>query len=120
VILTLTRHERPIYFYGLLSATLVLASAAVGVPVLVEYLGSGMVPRFPSLIVAAFLLMIACLYSMVGLIIDAMRKSRHEASRLSYMRHPAVRGTYVSDPLPDRESLAHVEASPITPLAQAG
>jgi glycosyltransferase involved in cell wall biosynthesis len=120
VILTLTRHERPIYFYGLLSGLLVLASTALGAPVLVEYLGTGQVPRFPSLIVSAFLLMIACLYSMVGLIIDGQRKSRHEVSRLSYMRHPAVRGTYVSDPLPDRESLAHVDASPVSPLAQAG
>src|SRR4051795_2616686 len=69
VILTLTRHERPIYFYGLVSGLLVLASGALGVPVLAQYLDTGQVPPFPSLIVAAFLLMIACLYSMVGLII---------------------------------------------------
>ena len=115
MILTLTRHERPIYFYGLLSALLMLAAGALGVPVIAEYLSTGQVPRFPSLIVSAFLVMIACLYSMVGLVIDGQRKSRHEVSRLSYMRHPAVRGTYVSDPLPDRESLAHA-----APLAQAG
>jgi len=120
VILTLTRHERPIYFYGLLSGILMLAAGALGVPVIAEYLSTGQVPRFPSLIVSAFLVMIACLYSMVGLIIDGQRKSRHEVSRLSYMRHPAVRGTYVSDPMPDRESLAHVDASPVAPLAQAG
>src|SRR3954451_8177450 len=120
VILTLTRHERPIYFYGLVSGLLVLASGVLGVPVLAQYLDTGQVPRFPSLIVAAFLLMIACLYSMVGLVMDGMRKSRHEVSRLSYMRHPAVRGTYVSDPLPDRESLAHVDPSPASPLAPAG
>jgi hypothetical protein len=85
-----------------------------------EYLDTGQVPRFPTLFASAFLLMIACLYSMVGLIIDGQRKSRHEVSRLSYMRHPAVRGTYVSDPLPDRESLAHADASSMSPLAQAG
>ena len=37
---------------------------------------------------------------MAGLVIDGIRKSRHEASRLSYMRHPAIRGTYVRDPAP--------------------
>jgi glycosyltransferase involved in cell wall biosynthesis len=120
VIVTLTRHERPIYFYGLLSGFLVLASGLLGVPVMTEYLDTGQVPRFPTLFASAFLLMIACLYSMVGLIIDGQRKSRHEVSRLSYMRHPAVRGTYVSDPLPDRESLAHADASSMSPLAQAG
>jgi glycosyltransferase involved in cell wall biosynthesis len=121
VILTLTRHERPIYFYGLLSAMFLLASALLGGPVLVQYVETGMVPRFPSLIVSAFLLMIACLYSMVGLIIDGMRKSRHEVSRLSYMRHPAVRGTYVTDPALRADLTARTpEATPIGSLAQAG
>src|SRR3954447_10275995 len=58
VILTLTRHERPIYFYGLLSALFMVAGTLLGAPVLTQYLDTGQVPRFPSLIVAAFLLMI--------------------------------------------------------------
>ncbi len=103
VILTLTRHERPIYFYGLLSGLFMLAASLLGLPVVAEYLHTGQVPRFPSLIVSAFLLMIGCMYFMVGLVMDGMRKSRHEVSRLSYMRHPAVRGTYVSDPAPELE-----------------
>ena len=44
---------------------------------------------FPSLFVASFLLVISCLGLMAGLVLDGIRKSRHEASRLSYMRHPA-------------------------------
>ena len=59
---------------------------------MVEYVQTGMVPRMPSLIVAAFLVMIACLLLLGGLVIDGTRKSRHELSRLAYMRHPAVRG----------------------------
>ena len=31
----------------------------------------------------------SCLGLMAGLVLDGIRKSRHEASRLSYMRHPA-------------------------------
>jgi glycosyltransferase involved in cell wall biosynthesis len=100
VILSLTRHERPIYFFGLASAVLTVLSVLLAIPVLVQYLHTGMVPRLPTLFVASFLLVISCLCLMVGLMLDGLRKSRHEASRLSYMRHPSIRGTYVEDPGP--------------------
>ncbi|HEY0952372.1 glycosyltransferase family 2 protein [Nocardioides sp.] len=98
VILTLTRHERPIYFFGLLASLLALVSGVLAYPVAADYLHTGMVPRMPTLFVASFLVVIACMCLTMGLILDGIRKSRHEASRLSYMRHPAVRGTYVRDP----------------------
>jgi glycosyltransferase involved in cell wall biosynthesis len=98
VILTLTRHERPIYFFGLVSALLAAVSLVMTYPVITQYLDTGQVPRLPTLFVASFFLMISCLCGMVGLVLDGIRKSRHEISRLSYMRHPAVRGTYVRDP----------------------
>jgi glycosyltransferase involved in cell wall biosynthesis len=98
VIMTLTRHERPIYFFGLLASLLTLVSIALATPVLVEYVETGMVPRIPTLIVASFLVMIASLLLLAGIVVDGTRKARHESSRLAYMRHPAVRGTYVTDP----------------------
>ncbi len=98
VIMTLTRHERPIYFYGSVSAALAVLAALVVSPVLVQYLQTGMVPRLPTLFVASFVLVISSLCFMVGLVIDGTRKSRHEVSRLAYMRHPALRNTYVTDP----------------------
>ncbi|GAW49884.1 MULTISPECIES: glycosyltransferase family 2 protein [unclassified Nocardioides] len=100
VILTLTRHERPIYFFGLVAALLSLAAAVLGLPVGVQYLQTGLVPRLPTLFVASFLVVISSMCVMAGLVLDGMRKSRHEVSRLSYMRHPAVRGMYVEDPAP--------------------
>jgi len=98
VIMTLTRHERPIYFFGLLASLLTLVSIAMATPVLVEYVETGLVPRIPTLIVASFLVMIASLLLLAGIVVDGTRKARHESSRLAYMRHPAVRGTYVTDP----------------------
>lgn len=98
VISTLTRHERPIYFFGLIALLVLFVAAGLGTPVLVQYLQTGMVPRMPTLIVAGFLVLIACLLFLAGLVIDGTRKSRHEISRLAYMRHPAIRGTYVQDP----------------------
>ena len=99
-IISLTRHERPMYFFGLLAGLSGLVALALGAPVLVTYLQTQMVPQFPSLFVASFLLVISCLGLMSGLVLDGIRKSRHEASRLSYMRHPAIRDAYVRDPSP--------------------
>jgi glycosyltransferase involved in cell wall biosynthesis len=98
VILSLTRHERPIYFFGLLALLCALFGALLGTPVLVEYFRTGMVPRFPTLFVASFLVVVACLELMAGLVLDGIRKSRHEGSRLAYMCYPAVRDGYVRDP----------------------
>ncbi len=97
-IISLTRHERPMYFFGLLAGLSALLAVALGTPVFVEYLQTSMVPHFPSLFVASFLLVISTLGLMAGLVLDGIRKSRHESSRLSYMRHPAIRDAYVLDP----------------------
>jgi glycosyltransferase involved in cell wall biosynthesis len=110
VIMTLTRHERPIYFFGLISALITTVAIGLATPVTVEYLQTGLVPRMPSLIVAGFLVLTACLLLLGGLVIDGTRKSRHEFSRLAYMRHPAVRGSYVIDPefVPGSVTLARI------------
>ena len=106
VICTLTRHERPIYFFGMIGLLFMFVAAGLGMPVLVHYLRTGTVPRMPTLVVAGFLVLIACLLFLVGVIIDGTRKSRHEISRLAYLRHPALRGTYVRDP--DFDVLARI------------
>ena len=98
MIISLTRHERPMYFFGLLAGFCGLLSLALATPVLVQYLQTSTVPRFPTLFVASFLLVISTLGLLAGLVLDGIRKSRHEVSRLSYMRTPAVRDAYVLDP----------------------
>jgi hypothetical protein len=42
---------------------------------------------------------------MAGLVLDGIRKSRHESSRLSYMTHPAIRDAYVRDPAPSTAAM---------------
>jgi len=98
VILSLTRHERPLFFFGVLATLSTLVGVALGTPVVVQYLQTAHVPRLPSLVVCSILLVFALLFSLAGLVLDGIRKGRHEASRLSYMRYPAVASTYVDDP----------------------
>jgi len=93
-IMSLTRHERPMCFFGFLAGLSGLLATVLGAPVLVQYLQTSMVPRFPTLFVATFLLVISVLGLLGGLVLDGIRKSRHESSRLAYMRHAPVRDAH--------------------------
>jgi hypothetical protein len=89
---------RPMYFFGVLAGLAGLLALVLAGPVLLEYVRTGFVPRLPTLFVSSFLLVISCLGLLGGLVLDGIRKSRHESSRLVYMRYPAVRDCYVRDP----------------------
>lgn len=94
-ILKVTRHERPVLFFGLVAAVLAVVSLVLGIPVVVEYLDTGLVARFPTAILASALMTIAFLVVTLGAILDAVRHGREEAARLAYLRYPAP-GTRLS------------------------
>jgi glycosyltransferase involved in cell wall biosynthesis len=91
VIISLVRHERPLYFFGSFALLAAVVATLLLVPVLAEFVATSQVPRFPSLIVSSASLLVSCLCLLAGLVLDGIRKSRHEATRLTYMRVPAVR-----------------------------
>lgn len=98
VIVALLRHERPNLFYGGASAMLGLMSIILGVPLVLEFAETGLVPRFPTAILASALMILAFLLGSVGLILDGIRRARREASRLRYLELPVPRR-----PLTERE-----------------
>ena len=69
---TLYKEYRPMRFFGWLSVLLALVGVAMLVPVLVEYFQTGLVPRFPTLIVSMFLLLAALLSLFTGLCLDVI------------------------------------------------
>jgi glycosyltransferase involved in cell wall biosynthesis len=71
-IVTLFKEYCPMRFFGWVAAVLALIGTAMLVPVLVEYFQTGFVPRFPTLIVAMFLLLAALLSVAVGLCLDVI------------------------------------------------
>jgi hypothetical protein len=75
----LFEEHKPMLFFGIVSFVLLILSLILGIPVLVEYFDTGLVPRFPSLIVAGFLLIIAVMTFMCGIILQVVvRKHREE------------------------------------------
>jgi len=73
-IFNMFRVYRPFFFFGLSGAVLALISFVVMIPILSEYFETGLVPRFPTLIVACFLLTAALLSAGIALILDAVKK----------------------------------------------
>lgn len=82
---TLARHEKPIAVYGALAALVAVAGVVLGLPVLADYAETGIVARMPSLLVAAILGVLALLLVVAGMILDGIKKARHEAARLRYL-----------------------------------
>ena len=68
----------------------VMAALLIATPVIVDYLSSGLVPKIPSLSASLALTTVALSLFVTGLILDGIRKSRHEASRLAYLAVPAL------------------------------
>ncbi|MGW0250789.1 glycosyltransferase [Nocardia goodfellowii] len=89
LIIGLARHERPVAFYGLFGTLSWLVSIALAIPIVIEFYATHEVPRFPTLFLAFTLLLLGSLAWTAGLVLDGIRRSRHEASRLIYLLHSA-------------------------------
>ncbi|MDA0976978.1 MAG: glycosyltransferase family 2 protein [Proteobacteria bacterium] len=90
-ILLFTKEERPILFFTVLSVLLALLSLALGVPVTIEYFETGLVPRFPTAVLAASVMMLAFSSFVTGMILDSVARGRHENKRLAYLGLPWLR-----------------------------
>ncbi len=81
VIMTIARlfeEYKPMMFFGIISFLLLLVALLLGIPVLVEYIETGMVPRFPTLIVAGFLMIAAILMLTCGIILQVVVRKQRE------------------------------------------
>ena len=82
----LYKEYRPMRFFGWLSVLLALVGVGLLVPVLVEYFQTGLVPRFPTLIVSVFLLLAALLSLFTGLCLDVIVSKDRKNYELSLLR----------------------------------
>ena len=71
-IVLLYKEYRPLRFFSWLATFLTLAGVLLLIPVLVEYFHTGLVPRFPTLIVSMFLLLSALLSLFTGICLDVI------------------------------------------------
>ena len=70
-------HFKPLLFFSLLAGILFLAGLIGMIPVFAEYFSTGLVPRFPTLIVCGFTILLSLLLLVCGLILE-VANTRHK------------------------------------------
>ncbi len=100
-ILYLVKEEKPLAFFSVMAAALAALSLVFGVPVIVEFMHTGLVPRLPTALLAAAVAILSFLAFACGLILDTVSRGRAEAKRLAYLSLP-VRFTPVRPDYPVR------------------
>jgi glycosyltransferase involved in cell wall biosynthesis len=84
-ILLLVKEERPLAFFLSTAAGLLLAAIGAGLPVVVHFFRTGLVPQLPSAVLATGLGLAAMLAVVCGLILDSVSRGRKEIKRLAYL-----------------------------------
>lgn len=77
--------ERPVRFYGLVSLLLALLALGLAFPILMTYLETGLVPRFPTAILSAGIGILSGLSLTAGLILETVTIGRRENRHLHYL-----------------------------------
>lgn len=108
-IMILVKEEMPLQFFSCVGAVLALISLALGIPVVEEFLQTGLVPRLPTAVLAVSIMILGFLSFASGLILDTVSLGRRELKRLQYLQVALVEG----------EVPGH-ERTPVAPLQPAG
>ncbi len=74
----LFKEYRPLLFFSLFAALFAVVGVCMFVPVLWEYLKTGLVPRFPTLIVSGVMFTFALLLLVCGFILDTVAKKHRQ------------------------------------------
>jgi hypothetical protein len=81
----LVKEERPLQFFSAVAFVLFAAGLALGWPVIMHYLETGLVPRLPTAILATGLILLSSISFIAGLILDTVTVGRREMKRLHYL-----------------------------------
>jgi hypothetical protein len=92
VAIGLFKDLRPLRFFGLLFVLFTVAALALGTPVIVDYVETGLVPKFPSAILASALQILAFIFLTCGILLDNVSRSRREIRKLAYLAIPGPFG----------------------------
>jgi glycosyltransferase involved in cell wall biosynthesis len=88
-IVLLLKEERPLLFFSTVGLVLAGIAVAIAWPLFATYLATGLVPRFPTAILATGLMTLGFMSFVTGLLLDSVTLGRRELKRLHYL---ALRG----------------------------
>lgn len=91
-IVMMHRALKPMQFYSAGALVLFALGLALGVPVIVTFIETGLVPRMPTAMLAAAIVQLGFLSLTCGIIIDAVSAGRREMKRMRYLELAAPCG----------------------------
>lgn len=91
-IVRLTKNERPLAFFGTIGVALICIAVVLGVPLVETFFQTGLVPRLPTAVLAAALVLVGVQSMTAGIILDNVTTSRREAKRIAYLQIPQTVG----------------------------
>ena len=77
---------RPLFVFGSVGAFLMFLSLILGIPIVGDYLETGLVPRFPTAFAVASTMVIASVCLTSGLILECVSSRARELKRLLYLQ----------------------------------
>jgi len=83
----LVKEERPFAFFVSIGSFLALIAIALAIPLFIEFLETGLVPRIPTAVLSTGLMLVAVLSFVYGLILDTVTRGRRELKRMHYLLH---------------------------------
>lgn len=89
----LLKETEPLKFFGVIAALFACAGLGLMLPVVSEFLSTGMVPKLPSWTLGVSIMSLAFLTLFTGIVIDSVARGRAEQKRMVYLSIPARRGT---------------------------
>ena len=87
-IVVLVKEEKPLAFFTAVAVLLSAIGMVLGVPVIIEFMETGLVLRLPTAVLAASLMILAFLSLTCGMILDSVSRGRMELKRLHYLSIP--------------------------------
>ena len=83
------RSERPLPFFSAIAVALAIVAIGLAIPIFITFVQEGIVPRFPTAILATGLMLAAFLAFASGLVLDTVSRGRREMKLLAYLRYGA-------------------------------
>ena len=87
-IIRLVTTERPLLIFGGLAVILSIISLVIGVPVVAEFMRTGLVLRLPTALLATGLMLASLLSGLCGVLLDHVTIARADAKHLRYLSIP--------------------------------
>jgi glycosyltransferase involved in cell wall biosynthesis len=84
----LVKEERPADFFGAAFLALLIVSLGLGMPLVMEFAQTGLVPRLPTALLATGIMVLAFLMLTCGIILETVTTARREMKRLAYLQIP--------------------------------